>query len=389
MFTFHLPASLHFPRRKTVKAVLAVLAAGIVAFLLLRPGSAYAAPACTLPPRLHQGDAVTVLDSRPNALRQGAGLGYAKMNVSLERGVVWYVMGGPVCADGMNWYYVGADDVAGWTSEGTPSEGYYLGKTTARPQEGGSAAGACRSRQLALFDEVTVIAGGRQHIRSLPRRNAPHTDWFKPGQILTLSKGPRCADGWVWWQVANAMGRPLGWTAEGDGRTVWLGRSSAATGASSGGSAQPLFTGEYQATTPGDYRVTVSPDRQAATVVFSGLEAATPIWGLPAGAQLHLSLPTAAVNGSAVVKAEFALKLFCEKGGQASLTGTLNGKAINVACPDSRRTPTDRSGPLTFSAPLRPGTPVTVDVTLKAWSQTPAGNADLGVDLIDLSLAPR
>jgi hypothetical protein len=70
--------------------------------------------------------------------------------------------------------------------------------------------------------DVAVVDGVRQHIRQQPSKKAPHVAWFNPGEILALAGGPRCADGWVWWQVGNARGRIVGWTSEGDGGKIWL-----------------------------------------------------------------------------------------------------------------------------------------------------------------------
>ena len=168
-----------------------------------------AAVACRLAPRLHAGDAVTLVKGQPNRIRQAPGLAAARTAFRISAGEVWYVLAGPVCQDGMNWFQVGQGDAVGWTSEGTPAEGYYLGRATSPVT--GETAGVCKANyatRLAVGMEVSVGDGVRQRIRPQPRKSAAEIAWLPPGQAVKIVGGPTCADGWIWWKIANSADAP-------------------------------------------------------------------------------------------------------------------------------------------------------------------------------------
>ena len=211
---------------------LAILLAGMLliagATLALLPGTGHAQSACALPARLQVGDAVEVVDGTANNLRQWAGLSAPLLSLKMPPGAVWYVQEGPVCVDGINWYQVAAYDADGWTAEGEPGAGYYLMRTDLQPSEG------CYSDRLAVGMRVQVGDTQRQHVRARPSVNAPRSAWLYPGVPVTIMDGPRCANGWVWWNVRDDSGRIQGWASEGNGPAVpWL---VPAWGSASGGS---------------------------------------------------------------------------------------------------------------------------------------------------------
>jgi hypothetical protein len=43
-----------------------------------------------------------------------------------------------------------------------------------------------------------------------------------PGEIVKITDGPECADGYTWWYVESTENEMAGWTAEGDGTDYWL-----------------------------------------------------------------------------------------------------------------------------------------------------------------------
>lgn len=44
---------------------------------------------------------------------------------------------------------------------------------------------------------------------------------LKPGEVVQILEGPRCADSYTWWSVRSLAGLE-GWTAEGDSAAYWL-----------------------------------------------------------------------------------------------------------------------------------------------------------------------
>jgi hypothetical protein len=225
-----------------------------------------AAVACRLAPRLHVGDAVALVKGQPNRIREAPGLAAARTAFRISAGKVWHVLAGPVCQDGMNWFQVGQGDAVGWSSEGTPAEGYYLGRVTSPVT--GDTAGVCRANygtRLAVGMEVSVGDGVRQRIRPQPRKSAAKIAWLPPGQAVKIVGGPTCADGWFWWQIANPAGRTLGWTSEGDENGYWLFALAKA--------AAPKLAGTHEPRADSTLRVNFLPDYEAASVYFDSLGA--------------------------------------------------------------------------------------------------------------------
>ena len=78
----------------------------------------------TLPPILKPGDSAAVTYTPPvaNRLRTKPGFG-GSVSGMMPPGSTFYVMDGPVCADGLYWYYVSYSGSYGWTAES--DEGVY------------------------------------------------------------------------------------------------------------------------------------------------------------------------------------------------------------------------------------------------------------------------
>ncbi len=59
------------------------------------------------------------------------------------------------------------------------------------------------------------------NVRKDPGLDGERTTRLAPGQIVWVSDGPRCADGYTWWFV-RTFDFENGWTAEGDAENYWL-----------------------------------------------------------------------------------------------------------------------------------------------------------------------
>jgi Tol biopolymer transport system component len=60
-------------------------------------------------------------------------------------------------------------------------------------------------------------------VRAEPNLNAAQVGLLDPGTVVTLLRGPVCADGLVWWKISEAsLPGGEGYTAEGDGKEYWL-----------------------------------------------------------------------------------------------------------------------------------------------------------------------
>ena len=84
----------------------------------------------TLPPRLKPGDTAAVTYTPPVANRLRRQPGYTGTVTGLMNpGSIFYVMDGPVCADGLYWYYVSCNGILGWTAESDEGK-YWLEKNS-------------------------------------------------------------------------------------------------------------------------------------------------------------------------------------------------------------------------------------------------------------------
>ncbi len=58
-------------------------------------------------------------------------------------------------------------------------------------------------------------------VREQPTVKGKYLRDVPPGEFVTIINGPRCADGYTWWQIKQKNGL-TGWTAEGDKTSYWL-----------------------------------------------------------------------------------------------------------------------------------------------------------------------
>jgi len=72
-------------------------------------------------------------------------------------------------------------------------------------------------------DFITVTAGIPNNLRNTPSLSGEYIGSLFPGDVVSISGDPVCADGYRWWQVSGEGGFG-GWTVEGsaDGNETWL-----------------------------------------------------------------------------------------------------------------------------------------------------------------------
>jgi hypothetical protein len=75
--------------------------------------------------------------------------------------------------------------------------------------------------RLILAQQGIVLPGQANNLRALPSANAERVGQLAAGAQFTVTGGPVCADGFMWWRVAQDD-TELGWTAEGDASEYWL-----------------------------------------------------------------------------------------------------------------------------------------------------------------------
>lgn len=359
--------------------VLLLLAAAAQA---LSPATSHAQADCPLPARLQVGDAVEVIDGTANRLRQGPGLAYGKLGLSIVPGDVWYVLQGPVCADGINWYSVGAYDAGGWTAEGQPGRGYYLGRTNRLPGGEGAVTPVCASDRLSAGMRVMVGDGRNQRVRRQPSKAAREIAWLAPGVPVTLVDGPSCADGWIWWYIRDDSGRIQGWTAEGDGHTPWLvpAWASSATGDET---LRPKFTGVIRVSPTDKYVSNFSEDREALSVFLDDFIVATSPGKPQVTRRETIILPVRSGPKGYRVNLTVAGTLFCDAGGWATVALQVGTSTKTIACQGNTDLIETLEVVLPANADLR------IVITAQVWKFGPGAAPSVNVDLIDIGLEPR
>jgi hypothetical protein len=78
----------------------------------------------------------------------------------------------------------------------------------------------CPQTRLSLGLQGQVTPGGFNRVRAGGGLNHPQLGEIPGGGLFTILNGPRCADGYLWWQV-NYQGL-IGWTAEGNAEIYFL-----------------------------------------------------------------------------------------------------------------------------------------------------------------------
>lgn len=137
--------------------------------------------------------------------RSGGRAAYHASSVTLR------VVGGPVCAEGLNWWQVEGPVNPGWIAEGTPDfrlifpdDTYIVGDNCAAPLALGDG-GALR---LIYSARVRHVPGFSARVLGVMAANTP----------LSVRGEPECVDGSNWWPVWAPSGGAFveGWMAQSD-----------------------------------------------------------------------------------------------------------------------------------------------------------------------------
>ncbi|MBZ0274703.1 MAG: SH3 domain-containing protein [Anaerolineae bacterium] len=73
---------------------------------------------------------------------------------------------------------------------------------------------------IGSWGRVSPEPGPANNVRAQPGRAGERVGELAAGDVFAVVDGPRCADGYVWWQVQS--GDLIGWTAEGTDGEYWL-----------------------------------------------------------------------------------------------------------------------------------------------------------------------
>ena len=77
--------------------------------------------------------------------------------------------------------------------------------------------------QFEIGNLIQLIGEVPNRVRTDPQTVANVVGQFMPDETFILLDGPVCADGLVWWEIADPkLPGGSGWTAEGDGQVYWL-----------------------------------------------------------------------------------------------------------------------------------------------------------------------
>jgi WD40 repeat protein len=77
--------------------------------------------------------------------------------------------------------------------------------------------------RLAIGNLIQLIGNVPNRVRSAPQKGENVVGQFVADETYILLDGPVCAEGLVWWEIADPrLPGGSGWTAEGDGQEYWL-----------------------------------------------------------------------------------------------------------------------------------------------------------------------
>ncbi|MBL8133413.1 MAG: hypothetical protein JNL42_16250 [Anaerolineae bacterium] len=165
----------------------------------------YCPPLTSAPPL---GSTGRVTPGLPNRLRATASLSGRYLR-SIPANDTFIYVGGPLCADGMNWWQIDYRGTIGWTAAGYANDwiepAVCPGFTTSR---------------LAAGRAARVSPGLPNNLRVYPTVTSFVQIAIPGGAALSVIEGPVCSEGMAWWRVR--YGFYDGWTSEGQGATYWL-----------------------------------------------------------------------------------------------------------------------------------------------------------------------
>ncbi len=197
----------------------------VLLFLLTAiPAVAAEDSACPTPMQLTVGQPVFTrpgLFIRNLPTLSGGQVGYYPNSVTLR------ITGGPVCADGLNWWQVTTPGNPGWVAEAVPDMVLLFPDTSFN--NGQNCAPAL---DLAIGGQATLLESLR--LRSDPTMSGRVLTVLNKNAPVYVLAGPTCADQINWWQVRAQYGNSTstvdGWLAEAASGTMLL---------SAGGSGAP------------------------------------------------------------------------------------------------------------------------------------------------------
>jgi uncharacterized membrane protein YgcG len=152
------------------------------------------------------------------------------------------IVAGPTCANNWRWWQVTYNGRTGWVGEVGP-EGLYnfnpignaaSGSSTSGSSGSGSSSGSSSSsggssqntncphhvEPVYVGGQGQVTPGLGNIIRSGAGFGYEQIGIARPGVVFDVLAGPRCVDGWWWWQIE--YNGTIGWTVEGDNQENWI-----------------------------------------------------------------------------------------------------------------------------------------------------------------------
>lgn len=77
--------------------------------------------------------------------------------------------------------------------------------------------------EVGMLGQVTVTNGSSVRVREQPSVSAPIVTTMAEAEAFSVIDGPRCADGYRWWQLSwLSNGSVTGWSAEGSGNDYFI-----------------------------------------------------------------------------------------------------------------------------------------------------------------------
>jgi hypothetical protein len=144
----------------------------------------------SLPSRLLPGmEARVILGGNRNRVRTDATLNGTELG-RIDPGEQFFVLDGPVCADGFTWYLVDYFNLVGWTAEGDAEE-YWLEPITTVPTVEASG------------DDCIVTASSQVNQRSGPGTTFDQVGTLRAGDTRVVIGRATSTAGFIWWQLAD------------------------------------------------------------------------------------------------------------------------------------------------------------------------------------------
>ena len=183
-------------------------ALGVQAAATSMPGADH----CALPAQLQAGDRAVVSPGLANRVRADASLN-AAIAGTIEPGETAYIISGPVCSNGYNWYEISNERIGGWTVEGADGAYWllYFVDCAASPPI-----------RLGKGMTAAVTAGQANNVRNAPDADGTTILGELPaGARFAVAGHPVCdTTGLRWYPIAADT--LTGWMAAGHGDDYWI-----------------------------------------------------------------------------------------------------------------------------------------------------------------------